>query len=314
MLKDRIIATIEFFDLQDYPLTLLEIGRFLMTEPSLLARALDNSWELTAEQNFIKSETVVLDRILQSLSTECSGAVGQRQGFYFLKGRGHIVEQRLHNYLYGIYREQRIATFTPFVRHLPFVRSIALLGSQAFGQQKATSDIDLLIITDPQFLGIGRALVTAYFQIFGLRRHGSHITDRFCLNHYIAGPRFLDQDRNLYTAAEYVKLRPLVYAQNSQIFLKKNSAWLHSFFPNAELALETGTEQSWVQKFLESLFNNSFGHWLENIIKTAQLRRIKQGEFIIASNLELSFHPHNRKLALFRKFFKDKREHSREAV
>ena len=117
----------------------------------------------------------------------------QKNGFYCLKGRAAIIDQRLANYIYGIKRERRIRRFIGGLRFLPFVRRAALAGSQAQGVQKSDSDIDLLIIVEPEFLWLGRTAVTAYFQILGLRRHGKKIANRFCLNHYLAGVKIIDR-------------------------------------------------------------------------------------------------------------------------
>ncbi len=315
MLKHRILATLKFFDIQDLPLTLLELSCYLITPPMELKNFLDSNWELKGESHLPDQTLVGIEEILKCLESLCDNEVWEYRGFYFLPNRKEIVTRRLLNYSHGIVREKLIKSFAGKLRHLPFVRGVALLGSQALGQQKPASDIDLFIITDPAFMGLCRLFVTCYFQIFGIRRHGTKIANRFCLNHYLAGPRALAGDRNLYTAAEYIKLRPLVYSKSLSIFQKRN-VWVYSFFPNAR-SFETkdlNEQQSLIQKFLQWLLNNSLGNFLEKKIKTIQLNRIQGGEFIVADALELSFHPNNRKSELFSRFFKDHQQHSGEAV
>jgi hypothetical protein len=179
---------------------------------------------------------------------------------------------------------------------------MAVLGSQALGLQKENSDIDLLVITEPSFLGLGRGFLTIFLQIFGVRRHGSKVANRFCLNHYLAGPIALPSDKNLYTAMEYIKLRPLCGSRVFKQFLLNNE-WAYSFFPNASPTLDLQENLS-VRNFLEKLFKNNFGRYLENKLKNLQLKKIKQGEFIVADSQEMSFHPNNRKKILFQSFFK----------
>ena len=108
------------------------------------------------------------------------------------------------------------------------MRGAALAGSQAQGVQKPGSDIDLLIIVEPKFLWLGRTVVTFYFQLLGTRRHGKKIADRFCLNHYLAGVKTIGELKNLYTAWEYAKLRPLIYEGAVTEFQEKKqwgTAW-----------------------------------------------------------------------------------------
>jgi len=186
---------------------------------------------------------------------------------------------------------------------LPFVRGVALAGSQALGAQRADSDIDLLIIVDPEFLWLARTAVTAYFQILGKRRHGQKIADRFCLNHYLAGVKTIGELRNLYTACEYAKLLPLVYGSAIAEFQQKNSSWIAAFLPNFEPMMVGEDQQSSAQKFLERLLGGKFGRWLERRLKNWQLPKIRQEQFILVRDDELSFHPQSKQKELLTQFF-----------
>jgi hypothetical protein len=53
------------------------------------------------------------------------------------------------------------------------------------------------------------------------------------------------------------------------------------------------------------MLSSKFGARLEQMVRQMQSRRISFGEFIIASDSELSFHPDNRKQQLFQNFFSD---------
>ena len=304
MLKDRILSTLEFFNLQDYPLTLLELHRFLITDVSNLKDNLDNQGELLSGE-LVPAAFVPIDKILECLDNECKNEVQNHLGFYYLAGRQVIVDNRLHNYFYGIQREKLIKRYIGGLKYLPFVRAAALAGSQAMGQQKKTSDIDLLIITAPGFLWLARTLVTAYLQVVGKRRHGQKIANRFCLNHYLAGAKVLDNDRNLYTACEYLKLRPLVFSNAVWEFQKNNAAWIKFCFPNADFLEAEKHKPPSTQIVLEKLFNGKFGLWLERLLKNWQMARIRRQKFIVVEEDELSFHPHNRKDNLFKSFFQE---------
>lgn len=324
MLAERINSTLRFFDLQQLPLTANEIYKFLITDTSSLKAKLNDRYELDGSELSVAS-SLHFDTILTQLKILThEKKVSYSKGFYCLPGRESLIEDRLGGYMNGLKRERLISRYVSFARHIPFVRSIALLGSQALGQQKANSDIDLFVITDPKFLGTTRFLLTCYFQILGLRRHGKRTANRFCLNHYLAGPRALMEDRNLYTALEYVKFRPLVYENVFQDFLSQNQ-WAYVFFPHAKPvhakpeevyakpeahakltdARQADSHQSLLQAWLEKIFHTRLGYWLEQKLMAVQLKRIKAEEFTISNNIELSFHPDNRKSGLFQEFFKN---------
>ena len=303
MLKNRIISTIRFFDLQDYPLTLLELHRFLIAEMENLKQQVDGQGEIVRSNLKTLEPAESIDKILSALD-EMPSQIENTLGFYHLPGRQAIVQTRLENYFFGLKREKLIKKYINALRHVPFVRGVALGGSQALGLAKATSDIDLLIITDSRYLWLARTLATAYFQILGKRRHGKKITNRFCLNHYLAGAKSLDQIKNLYSAMEYGRLRPLIYPQTIADFQQNNAVWIQQCFPQWQPTIAVEEQSSVIQKFLEKIFLNNFGVWLETKLKTWQLARIRKEKFIIVVGDELSFHPESKQEGLLAAFFK----------
>jgi hypothetical protein len=154
---------------------------------------------------------------------------------------------------------------------------------------------------------LARTVLTAYFQILGMRRHGSYVANRFCLNHYLATIRPVDAERNLYKAMEYLKLRPVVYGESIRQFQTANQNWIKLFFPNAEFGGDNNVGQaagrSRIQRFLERLFNNKIGLWIEAKLGQVQLSRIKQDKFIFVREDELSFHPDSKHAPLLQGFF-----------
>ena len=301
MLSNRIISTIKFFNLQNYPLTLLELENFLLPDTEKMREFLDKNWELEKVPDL--TERTGASEILECLENEMGDSVSHRSGFYCLKGREDIIRLRLRNYLNGIKREKKIRKHIKFLRHLPFIRGIALAGSQAMGEQKPDSDIDLLVITENKYLWLTRTLITTYFQFLGARRHGEKISNRFCLNHYLVGPKTMNELRNLYTAWEYAKLRPLVYYQATAQFQSANADWIRAFFPNFMPEEILPESQSGAQRLFEGLLKNKFGLFLEEKLKNWQLPKIRQEKFIVVQPDELSFHPNSKQQLLLDRFF-----------
>ena len=303
MLKQRILSTLRFFDLQDIPLTLLELHRFLLGDLDRISLSQDGAWELFADAPLGgKRSIAALEEILACIDTECVSEIENTLGYYHLLGRSEIVSARWQNYFFGIQRERRAKKFLPALRLLPFVRGVAIGGSQSLGQQKEKSDIDLFIVTEKGFMWLTRTFISAYFQVLGLRRHGKKIANRFCLNHYVAGPKIVERERNLYKAVEYARLRPVIYSQGVLAFLKLNQEWIWVYLPNFYID-DNFQAQSKIQKVLESLFKNPFGAALERFLGFFQRHKIRQDEFTFVLDDELSFHPHSQHRALLAKFF-----------
>lgn len=303
MLAQRIIDTLRFFDLQQLPLSAFEIHKYLVSDKDNLKTKLDDRFELE-NAGAPQPASVHMDTILTQLHIlSREGRIICDKGFYCLPGREKIIRDRLVNYLNGVKREKLVKKFLIPARHVPFVRGIALAGSQALGQQKPNSDIDLLIITDPKFMWTARTLLSLWFQIFGVRRHGNKIANRFCLNHYLANPREVDAERNLYKAMEYTKLRPVVHAQGIYEFQEANEKWIKQFFPNVSFHAVAAPTTSGLQKFLENLLDNSLGHWIEKTLGAMQLKRIRQDQFVFVRDDELSFHPESKHESLLKGFF-----------
>ncbi len=302
MLTERIIATVQFFDLQDLPLTAFEIERYLISEREQLRSKLDEQFEL--QDAAVASPPVHLDTILKQLETLVdTNRLESEKGFYVLPGRTALVNARLINYVNGIPRERTIRRYMWAAGFLPFVRGIALAGSQALGQQRKTSDIDLLIITDPEYMWTARTFLMIYFQLLGVRRHGKKIANRVCLNHYLGNAREVDAERNLYKAMEYAKLRLLVHCATIRAFQKANEQWIRVFFPNVEFEEIYPIEESAFQRFAERIFRNRFGLWIELRLQSWQKSRIRQDQFVFVREDELSFHPESKHETLLEGFF-----------
>lgn len=303
-LTDRILATLRFFDLQDLPLTQFEVFKYLLADPEIMAKSIDEHFELKGTGQQAPSASLV-DVMLGIEQLTKDAKIQTKNGYYTLPERLNLVEMRLSNYGNGIIRERKVRRYLTHARSLPFIRGIALAGSQPLGQQRPGSDIDLFIITDEKFMWTGRTFLTAYFQILGKRRHGKKIANRFCLNHYLARIRPVDAEKNLYKAMEYLKLRPVVYSHSTSAFQKANQSWMQVFFPNAVFTdPEQKEPQSGIQRFLEKLYIALGGSFIEKQLGSWQLQRIRQDKFIFVREDELSFHPESKHEILLSGFFK----------
>lgn len=280
MLKEAIAQTLKYFDIQDHPLTLLEISKYLLRQESGIRYK--------------------LFEILEAV--ESMSEVETFNGFYYLKGRKAISQKRWQSSLYSTPRMNRAQKFLPFMRHLPFIRAVAVSGSEAINNSGEGSDIDLLILSAPRRIWLARVFATAYFQVLGMRRHGPLVANRFCLNHYIEQGKELAYDRNIYTAIEYVSLIPYFGGRNIYDFQKRNLPWISEYLSQPMLELKETPLPSAFQRTFEALLANKAGDSLERMAGYLQQRRIRKESNIVIEKDELSFHPESKGQSILQKF------------
>lgn len=304
MLEQRIEDSLRLFGLQGIPLTLFELHKFLVGDVDQLRSNIAEDGELTSPAPpgvVVSFETLV--NVLSEM--QAGGKVVERLGFFALKGNEAAIFSRWRGYAHGIYRERRIRRWMRGLSYIPFVQAVGITGSQALGLEKPGSDIDLFIVTKKSWMWTARTLVTFYFQLLGIRRHSQYIAGRMCLNHYVAGTKSFTTGRNIYTALEYAKIRPVFGGSLFRELQKKNSLWIQTFFPNFRPVHEAVEQAPLFQRLSERVFRLGFGQWLEQFLKQSQQRRIQTSiKFIVVEEDELSFHPNSKQEGLVREFFK----------
>jgi hypothetical protein len=284
-IDQRVIKTLELFSIQSIAPSLLEVWRFLVK----------------LDEDELEFSVGDVAKTLCALVQE--GLVAERFGLYALRDSVVHIEQRWLGYQYGLLRERRVRRLVGGLRYVPFVRGVALAGSQALGLERASSDIDLLIITAPGWLWLPRTLVTAYFHFLGVRRYGKKIANRVCLNHYISGPKCMQDGHNWYTAFEYGKLRPIFGRVAISDFQTANATWIHVFFPNVQSVCATKESVHRIQLWVEILVSHTVGSWLESRLGSWQSKRIHKNEpHITVADDELSFHPASKQDAVLASF------------
>jgi predicted nucleotidyltransferase len=219
-----------------------------------------------------------------------------RDGLFFLSGRENLIQLRKQRYKISLTRLRKAKKVLYWLRFFPYIRGVAISGSLALLNSDEKSDIDLFIIAKKNRIWLTRAMVSAYLQALGQRRHGRLVQNRFCLNHYLTADMAIDNDRNLYTAVEYASLLPVIGSSEFEKFWVKNG-WIKDYLPNAvytskvpffDIKLSSG------QKSLEYLLDFLIAPVLNYLLGVYQKHRIKLQDYIFVSDDELSFHPGSR--------------------
>lgn len=153
-LTKRLIRTIAFFDIFDYPLTLVELYLWLYKDEA-------------------SSEKVEWTEFIQAIDN-LPKTVENYNGFYFLAGRKSIYQTRQDRYVYSQKKWKKAIFISKLFRFWPYVSMIAVCNSLAYNNCPEGSDIDLFIVTSKNKIWLTRLMIVGFLQIFGLRFRPGH--------------------------------------------------------------------------------------------------------------------------------------------
>lgn len=159
-----IIKTVAYFDIFDFPLTALELWKFLKTDKPCALR----------------------DVVTALDAPELKSKIGKKNGFIFLAGRGEIVRLRLDRYLIAERKFKKALIAAKFLKFIPGIRMAAVSNTLAMSHARDESDIDFFIVTRPGSLWKSRLLAVAPFAILGLRPKPSKSRDGFCFSFFVS--------------------------------------------------------------------------------------------------------------------------------
>lgn len=191
---------------------------------------------------------------------EKAGSLVQSQGFYHRPQESEWGSERKKRERLA-HRRMRVArVMAHIIKRFPFVRAIFISGDLSKGVSTPTSDIDYVIITEPNRLWICRTCLVAFKKIllFNSRKF-------FCLNYYVDETHLTIDERDYYVATEVAHLKPLFNIELYLRYLNANS-WIREYFPNYRVfALHKGNANnrpSVIQKILEAPFR---GKWADQL-------------------------------------------------
>lgn len=285
--KIKILKTLIYSDIFDYPLTIEDIHRFLISDK--------------------KEEIKEIRKNLQALKK----IIAEENGFYCFLNKKEIVEKRIIREKISckkIIFTNKIASYLAFI---PTVYLIGISGALAMKNSDEKDDIDLFIIAKENTLWTTRLFILLFLQFLGVlrRRNEKNLKNKICLN-MLVDENFMSlpkTKRDLYNAHEVVQLLPIFERKNTYSRFINANFWINHFLANA---FEYQTMQknrlidkeSFVYRILYSILSSSI---LERLSKKIQLWYIKKHKTkeMITDNL-LAFHPLDYKdmvLSLYKK-------------
>lgn len=301
-LAKKIIATIAYYDVLNYPLTVFELWKYLIENTEV---AIDDQG---------KKAVMLIDIINALEDAELKKRIETYNGYYFFHGRKDLVSQRIERNKISEEKYKIIQRVVCYLRFVPFVRMILVTGRMAMKNADKKSDLDILVCLKGGRIFTGRTLITLATHILGKRRYKKKITNRICLNYFITIDSMEIEMQDLFASSEYFFAVPLFGFDFFQEFQKKNS-WISKYHENylptkiANLKVVTDNYFSKIFRTIgEKIVDFDF---LEQQLKTWQIKRInldprtkKVGSLIVANDTSLVFLPEPQGPLVFEEFKK----------
>lgn len=301
MEKDQqksILTTVIFFDLFDYPLTELEIWKFLYAPQP--------------------KEKISLSDIKKQLPK--IAAIRAKDGFYFLKGREEIINIKHSRYSESFNKFKKAMRAAKIFSLLPFIQLIAIGNFIPSNNTKKEGDIDFFIITKKNRVWLTRFILATLSQILGWRPTKKNKKDKICLTFFISEDSLNLQKISLlddvYLHYWLATLYPLYNMEGVYEKFVAENGWIGKFLPNwTEISPSQKRKITKRRKcFLASFFDFTF---LEKLSKKTQLKIMPENLKVMANkdsrvvlnDSMLKFHDQDRRKEYRDRFYKKIKEY-----
>ncbi|MBU1036541.1 hypothetical protein KKF32_00720 [Patescibacteria group bacterium] len=216
-LAKAVLETVVYFDIFDFPLTVLELFKWLKVK--------------NQPKNFEVSE---LQKVLQQLTAK----IETKDGFYFLKGREEIILTRLSRYNISEQKFKRARKYIKLLRFIPFIKGVMICNRLGYNNVHQDSDIDLAVIVKKNRLWLARFLSVGLLNILKVRPKQIKRALAIDLNFFISEEKLnvesliFDEDFVFpYWLSQFIG----VYNQKTFNNFGQENQWLSNYLPNYQL-------------------------------------------------------------------------------
>lgn len=232
-MEKSILAAIAYFDIFNYPLTDVEIWKWLYCPANrFVAR---NSRSGLAEVQKILDDNQLIKSFVEN-----------RRGFYFFKNRGDLVDTRQTRYVSAEKKIKKAKRAARFLKLMPGVKMIALCNSLAWSNAREESDIDFFIVVARNKIWTARFFAAGFLQLLGLRPTKSQVKDTICLSF------FVDEDS--------LNLEPLAIGQ-PDIYLMYWIAQMTPLYDRGGVYQKFWQANAWIKNFLPNVSQRDASVW-----------------------------------------------------
>ncbi|MFQ5742198.1 MAG: hypothetical protein ACE5HV_01280 [Acidobacteriota bacterium] len=234
-LRRSILLTVLYGDLFDYPMSEDELRRYLVRvspEPSSSGPPASScGWPAPSEHRLgavsgleAGLSGTQFDDALESL---VGPYLSRSAGHYCWKGREHLFELRRQRASLCRRRWPQARRYARWLARVPFVRMVAVCGSQAMENGGEDGDIDIFCITEPRRLWLVQLAAMMLWRVARI------FSARICPNYFLTLRSLGLEERNLYTAHEVTQVVPLWGEQAYEAFLAANR-WVEDYLPQLD--------------------------------------------------------------------------------
>lgn len=245
-LETAVWRTLAYADGFDYPMTAVEIHRYLEGLPAALADV----------------QNVLTHNRQQSDPTP----------YHTLPGREEIIQTRRQRETHARQLWPHAINYARRIARIPFVRMVAVTGSLAVNNVAPDADIDYLIVTEHGRLWLCRALIIGVVKLAA--RQGIIL----CPNYILSQNALHFPEQNLYTAHELSQMVPLS-GLDFYWKIRRLNEWTIRFLPNAAglppTAVSPQPNHSPWQKWAELPLRTAVGSWLERWEMNRKIRKLE---------------------------------------
>lgn len=278
-LQQSIYKTLAYFDIFEYPLTLLEVEKWL--------------WA------YKEKNVAEIKKALEGLDE-----IEHKNGFYFLKGQERHVATRLKRYRVAEEKIKAVRKYLTLLSLTPWVKGIFLCNTMAYQNSRAESDIDLLVITKPGKIWTTRFLMTSFTKFLNLRPRDENNKNKLCLSFFLTQGNLklenlkIHPQRDIYLTYWIDQLMPIYQTQDAYNNFRRANTWIKKYLPNCysyKLAFAmriTKTKlRRRIKKFLEFLPGENYFKKIQLKVLPESLREManKDSRVIITDKM-LKFH------------------------
>lgn len=280
-LQKAIVSAVAYFDLFDFPMTDSEIFRSLGVKADLskvqeILTALSLRGPRTmrgtkqSRQSMLSETASPLNEVYNGIEIET------KDGFYFLKGRGGIIETRKERRVFYDRKIKRTVKIIKLFKFIPWVKMIAVSNIMGVNNLRDESDIDLFIITQDKRIWLARFFCASLAQLLGLRPKKGDMRDKICLNFYVSEKtidlrNFMIDESDIYFVYWFLGLAPIydrggVYKR----FIEAND-WIKKYLPNSSFVENNKREEFRLSNYTFAFLDFLFG-WSEGLFRKLQLK------------------------------------------
>jgi len=257
-LEKSILATLVYFDIFDYPLTLVEIHRLLLNLSSQQKQILKQVSSTSADRQDDEIQHDGLNEVRNALghSQILQKNVHFKNGYFYsassadkLRGGDKILNIRHERYIVAKRKFDCARRILNIIAKIPFVRAIFVCNSLAYNNTKKKSDIDLIIVAKKHGVWWARLFCVLLLSIMRVRPTFAKATadkpgyknmkDKICLSVFVdedhldfSNLRMSKRDIDfMYWVSNFY---PIYDADGIYIkFWEINSKWLNNNLVNA---------------------------------------------------------------------------------